>query len=199
MSTATPEPPVAPKRYAPADLLEMDDAVRFELVDGQLVERDVSTESSAVAARIARLIGNVVDERGLGIVAGAGCGYQCFGDVLDDGNRIRKPDVSFISAGRLTQEQYQAGHTPIAPDLAVEVVSPNDIAADLDTKVEEYLSAGVRLVWVVYPQTKTVSIYGEQGFHTRLREQDELTAGDVIPDFKCLVAEVFPVFAMDER
>jgi Uma2 family endonuclease len=199
MSTATPEPPVATKRYAPADLLEMDDAVRFELVDGELVERNVSTESSAVAARIIRLIATVVDEHELGVVVSTDCSYQCFRDVLTDRDRIRKPDVSFISAGRLTQEQYQAGHTPIAPDLAVEVVSPNDIAADLDTKVEEYLSAGVRLVWVVYPQTKTVSIYGEQGFHTRLRGQDELTAGEVIPDFKCLVAELFPVFAMDER
>lgn len=179
------------KCYTPDDLLEMEDAARFELVDGQLVERNVSTESSAVAVWLSHLLGNVVYPGDLGTLAGADCSYLCFSDILTDKDRIRKPDVSFITAGRLDEEDYQAGHTPIAPDLAVEVVSPNDKISDLHEKIAEYLKAGVRLIWVVHPRVRTVDIYRIDGTVARLTENDELSGEDVIAGFMCRVGDLF--------
>jgi Uma2 family endonuclease len=181
-----------PKRFTPDDLLAMDDAVGFELVNGQLVERAVSTESSAIGVRIARMLDTVVEEHELGLVVGADCSFQCFEDVLPDRNRIRKPDVAFIAAGRLTEELYQAGHTPIAPDLAVEVISPNDNATELNSKIEEYLLAGVQLVWVVYPASRTVDVFRPGANASHLHEADELSGEEVIPGFQCEVAKLFP-------
>lgn len=179
------------KCYTPDDLLEMEDAARFELVNGQLVERNVSTESSAIAMRVGRLLGNVVDPNDLGVLAGADCSYLCFSDILTDKDRIRKPDVSFIAAGRLDDAEYQEGHTPIPPDLAVEVVSPNDKISDLDEKIAEFLQAGVRLIWVLHPRVRTVDVYRADGTVGRLTENDQLTGEDVIEQFSCRVGDLF--------
>ena len=199
MSTVLAEPVLQQPRVTPQDLLERDDAVRFELVNGRLVERNVSTESSVVAVRISRLLDVYVDANQLGVVAGSDCSFQCFYDVLLDRDRIRKPDVSFIAAGRLTEEQYRAGHTPIAPDLAVEVVSPNDNDAELDEKIEDYLAAGVHLIWVVRPRTKTVTTYHQDGSSQRLRATDKLSGEGVVPGFECLVADLFPTIRADAK
>lgn len=90
-------------------------------------------------------------------------------------------------------DQFEAGHIQVAPDLAVEVVSPNDNHQDLMQKLEDYFSAGIPLVWVVEPELRSVTIY-EQGGETirRLREADELTGGDVLPGFRCVVGQLFP-------
>jgi Uma2 family endonuclease len=81
------------------------------------------------------------------------------------------------------------GHCPIAPDLAVEVVSPNDTAYEIDEKVREFLDAGVPLVWVVNPEQRTVEIHRANGFGTILRENDEISGEDVIPGFRCRVGD----------
>ena len=97
---------------------------------------------------------------GLGWVLDSEAGYPCFDD---DPRTIRKPD-----------ERIPEGHIRIPPDLAVEVVSPNDTAYEVDAKVQEYLSAVVPLVWVVNPQTRSVHIYQGSGPVQRLQEDDEL-------------------------
>ena len=191
MSTVLEEPVLQQPRVTSQELLEREDAVRFELVDGQLVERNVSTESSVVGMNIGRLLGNYVFDNRLGKVAGSDCSFRCFYDVLLDCDRIRKPDVSFIAAGRLSNEHYLAGHTPIAPDLAVEVVSPNDNAAELNDKIEDYLAAGVRLIWIVWPKTKSVMTYHQGVSGQRLKATDKLSGEDVLPGFECLVADLF--------
>ncbi len=193
MSTVLEEPVLKQSRVTSQDLLERSDAVRFELVDGQLVERNVSTESSAVAMKIGWVLGNHVFSNRLGILAGSDCSFRCFYDVLSDRDRVRKPDVSFIATGRLTGVQYRTGHTPIAPDLAVEVVSPNDNAAELNEKIEDYLAAGVRLVWIVHPQSKSVTTHHQDGSSQRFWATDLLSGEDVLPGFECLVADFFPI------
>ena len=193
MATVLEEPVLQQPRVTSQELLERDDAVRFELVDGRLIERNVSMESSAVGVRVGCVLSGFVDDNQLGIVAGAGCSYRCFSDVLADRDRIRKPRVSFIAAGRLTEEQYRAGHTPIAPDLAVEVIAPNDSADEIDEKIEDYLAAGVRLIWVVCPRTRTVTTYHQDGSSQRLRATDKLSGEGVVPGFEYLVADLFPV------
>jgi Uma2 family endonuclease len=176
-------------RYTPDDLLEMPDAVQYELVDGRLVERNMSALSSLVAMQFGRRIGNYADEAGAGDVFGPDCSYQCF---RDDPGKVRKPDVSFITRGRLPVGQLIRGHVRIAPDLAVEVISPNDLYTGIDEKVEEYREAGVRLIWVVNPGTRTVLVHRGDGTTLRLTENAELSGEDVLPGFRCRVSDLFP-------
>lgn len=177
-------------RYTPDDLLAMPDGDRYELVDGELVERDMSGLSSEVARKLAGRAGMFADEQGLGHTFGPDCGYQCF--PFDPG-RVRGPDASFIRADRISAEELESGHISVAPDLAVEVISPNDQAFELNRKIEEYLRAGVRLVWVIDPLSRTVDVYRPQGSDNRLREHDELSGEDVLPGFRCPVRELFPI------
>ena len=136
-----------------------------------------------------RLIADFAEPHGLGWAFPADCGYQCFPDAPD---KVRKPDASFIQRGRLPGEQLHEGHVRIAPDLAVEVVSANDLFDEVEIKVGEYLGAGVRLVWVVNPRTRTGQVYRADGSVTRLREGDELSGEDVLPGFRCRVHDLFP-------
>ena len=80
----------------------------------------------------------------------------------------------------------------IPPDLVVEVISPHDLAEAVDTKVEEYLRAGVRLVWVVHPVAQVVQIYRSNGSLEGRRVHQELDGEDVLPGFLCPVRDLFP-------
>lgn len=80
----------------------------------------------------------------------------------------------------------------IPPDLIVEVVSPNERAGDVETKVGEYLEAGVRLVWVAYPDTKSVHVHTHAGSGVILGPKATIDGGDVLPGFSALVAALFP-------
>ena len=83
------------------------------------------------------------------------------------------------------------GFMPIPPDLAVEVVSPNDLAYDVANKIEEYLKNGFSLIWIVYPSTRTVSIHRADGTVSLLHENDEISGESALPEFKCKVADFF--------
>ena len=181
--------PVMAQRYTPEDLLTMPDGHRFDLVDGHLVERHMGAESSWIALQINRLLGNYVATSQGGLVLGPDCGYQIF---PDEPNRVRFPDGSFIRSGRVPHNAPPRGHVRIVPDLVIEVVSPNDLAWEVDLKVTEYLQAGVPLLWVFYPDTRTVSVYRASGKTARLSAEDTLSGEDVLPGFTCPVAEVFP-------
>jgi Uma2 family endonuclease len=104
---------------------------------------------------------------------------------------VRKPDVSFIRVGRLPGEKAPEGHTRIPPDLAVEVVSPKDLAYEVTDHVEDYLKADVRLVWVIDLHVRTVLIYRLDGSISGLREKDELDGEAVVVGFRCPVRELF--------
>ncbi len=174
--------------YTPEELLRMPDGDRYELVDGHLVERAMGAESSRVGVIILRLIDTHASANRLGLVFGMDCGYQCF---PGQPNRLRYPDGSFIARGRLPGDRPPEGHVPIAPDLSVEVVSPNDIASDLEQRIEDFLRAGVCLLWVIYPNTRRVMVFRPGGNVTRLTETEELTGEEVLPGFRCPVAGIF--------
>jgi Uma2 family endonuclease len=176
-------------RYTPEDLLEMPDAVEYELVDGRLVERNMSALSSRVGVKLSRRLDAYAEDANLGDVFGADCSYQCF---PDDPDKVRKPDVSFIQRGRLPTGQLIRGHVRVAPDLTVEVVSPNDRYTSLDDQVEDYREAGVRLIWIVNPGTRTVVVHRADGTISRLTESDDLSGEDVLPGFRCRVSDLFP-------
>jgi|AP95_1055475.scaffolds.fasta_scaffold177033_1 Uma2 family endonuclease len=176
-------------RHTAEDLLTMPDAVSYELVDGELLERNMGAVSSWVAAQLIELLNAHVRQQRAGWVLSTDGSYQCFGD---DQDRVRKPDVSFICRGRLPDEALPQGHVQLAPDLAVEVVSPNDRYLEVQAKVAEYLAAGVRLVWVIDPDNRTVivrALGADQPME--LHDGDELTGSDVLPEFRCPVAGLF--------
>ncbi len=176
----------------PDDLLTQPDAIRFELVDGHLVERNMGMESSKVAGQILGLIWLFLRSSRLGHLFGPDAGYQCF---VDDPRKVRKPDVSFVAAGRLPGDRAPTGYCLIAPDLAIEVISPSDVFYDVEEKIAEYLNAGVKRVWVVNPQRRTVSIHrppgSGQGAVTALSEADKIGGEDVLPGFEASVKEFF--------
>jgi Uma2 family endonuclease len=175
-------------RHTPEDLLTMLDGDRFELVNGELVERKRGWDSSWIGGQLYTILNLYCKENRAGRVAPADASYQCFPDAP---NLVRRPDVSFIRWGRLPGGKRPRGHCPIAPDLAVEVVSPNDLYSEVEEKVAEYRRAGVRLVWVVHPPTRTVRVHRLDGTVTDLTEADELSGEDVIPGFHCAVRDLF--------
>jgi Uma2 family endonuclease len=184
MSTVT-----SPPRYTPGDLLKMPDGDRYELVNGQLVERTMSAWSSYVGGELHARVRDYCQTNKAGWPLPEGTSYQCF---RDNPSCVRKADVSFIEASRMSLAQATAeGYLTIVPDLAVEVLSPNDLAYEVDEKVQEFLRAGARLVWVVNPQAHTVEVHRPRGTGTILRETDELDGEDVLPGFRCRVGDLF--------
>lgn len=177
-----------PRVFTPEDLLSMPDGDRYELVDGRLVERAMGFESSWIGGRVFSALSAHCDARSLGWVLPADASYQCFPDASD---KVRKPDVSFINRGRLPDERPPTGHCRIAPDLAVEVISPNDLFAEVGEKVQEYLEAGVRLVWVVNPSTRFVHVHRPDGRASDLSGDDQVSGEDVVDGFSCRVADLF--------
>jgi Uma2 family endonuclease len=177
------------KTYTPEDLLAMPDRKKYELVAGHLVERPMSRLSSWVGGQVYTLLNIFVAERQSGWVWPADQGYACYPDAP---GKVRFPDVSFIRKERLPDALTSEGYTHIPPDLAVEVLSPNELAYEVENKVLEYLNAGVALVWVINPEARTVYIHRGDGSVGWLREEDELSGEDVVPGFRCHVAVLFP-------
>ncbi len=181
-------------RFTPEELDRLPDAVNYELVGGQLVERHMGSESSSIAAAIVHVLLSFVKSRRLGHAFTTDCGYQCF---PDDPDKLRKPDVSFVARGRLPDDRPPAGYIRIAPDLAVEVLSPGDLASEVEEKVRDYLAAGVKLIWIVSPNTKTVRIHrpatSKLGPAGALTEVDTISGEEVLPGFECSVAEFFQI------
>jgi Uma2 family endonuclease len=170
-------------------LLASDARGRFELVDGQLEEVNVSNLSVVVGASLLVRLTVFCKEHTLGEVLGADSYYQCFPQGI---RKARKPDVSFISHPRLPADWLEAGFFTIAPDLVVEVLSTNDTAYEVDRKITDYLSVGVRLIWEVNPVERTVMVHRLDGTVQKLHDQDPLRGENVIPGFQCKVADFLP-------
>jgi Uma2 family endonuclease len=178
----------APSPLTAVDLLRHPDGKRYELIRGQLVEREMSSKSTWAGLEIGSEIRNYVKRRKLGWTFGADQGFTCFDDV----GMVRKPDVSFIALDRYSQDEFEEdGFCSVAPDLVVEVVSRNDITYDVEQKRDLWLNAGVRLVWIVNPQQKTVGIYTKNDRWVVLRPTDTLDGGDVLPGFSLPLADLF--------
>ncbi len=177
-------------RYSAADLLQMPDGDHYELVDGELVETDMGGKSSWVGLEVAARLREFARKRRGSFVFPEGAGYRCF---PDNPEKVRRPDASFIDTGRLPGAVPPEGYILVPPDLAVEVISPNDSYYHVEKKVDEYLEAGVRMVWIVNPDNRTVRVVTRgQKEIVQLGPDDELTGGDVLPGFSCRVAEFFP-------
>ena len=123
----------------------------------------------------------------MGVVFGAETGFW----TERNPDTVRAPDAAFVSNERLPAEGLPRGYFQGAPDLAVEVVSPGDSAAEVRGKAEEWLQAGARLVWLVYPESRAVTVFRSREDVRTLASTDELTGEPVLPGFRCRVEELF--------
>ena len=173
------------------DLLLMtqgDTGKRYELVEGELWEMPpAGGYHGNVAFTIASIIGAYIRGKNLGVGFTAETGFV----TRRDPDSVRAPDVAFVSKERLAQGRAPDGFVQIAPDLAVEVVSPSDSAAAVYVKVEEYFAAGARLVWVVHPDTRSVTVHHSPGESKTLREGDALDGEPVFKGFQVRVRDLF--------
>jgi len=180
---------LATAAYTPEDLLAMPESKGFELVDGDLVETNVSTLSSWVGGEAFGRLREHVRPNDLGTLWPADCGLQCY---AEDPGRVRRPDVMFIGRDRYPLGKLTEGYLREVPDLVVEVVSPNDLATEVDRKVAEYIEAGVRLIWVINPEARIVRVHRGDRSAAWLNEDQELSGEAVVPGFRCLVRDLFP-------
>src|SRR6185436_868010 len=153
---------------------------RTELVKGVLVVREpAGYRHGEVAANLLVVIGGFVRERGLGHVLAAETGFK----LESDPDTVRAPDVAFVQRDRIPASQR--GFAALAPDLAVEVLSPDDRPGEVLEKVGDWLKAGVKLVWVVDPVRLLARVYRADGTESLLAADDALDGEDVLPGFLC--------------
>jgi len=162
------------------------DGSQQELVQGEIVTMPPPGGRHGVCCqKVGRRVANFVDDNRRGTVTSNDTGFISERDP----DTVRGPDVSYWSKERLPE--VLDGYIEVPPDLAVEVISPSDVFSRIQRKIREYLARGVRLVWVVDPEGRCVTVYRRQGQATIL-EQNEILAGEeVLPGFSCLVAELF--------
>ncbi len=161
---------------------------RQELIRGAVVTMSLAGgEHGEVALEIGSLIRNHVKPRKLGKVYAAETGFI----VERDPDTVRGADVAFVSNERLARITNPRKHIPFGPDVAVEVRSPNDRDDEVEEKVGVWLAAGRLLVWVVDPESRTVVVHRTGTDPVTLHEDQEIDGGDVIPGFRCRVADFF--------
>jgi Uma2 family endonuclease len=169
-----------------ADLLYFVERDRLcELVDGTLVEKPVGYDEAIIATNLTIRLGAHVERTDAGALSGADSTLR-----MSSSGRVRLPDVAFVSKERLPQKR---GRVPtLAPDLAVEVLSETNTAAEMEQKLREYFGSGTRLVWIIDPPTRTVAVYHAAGRPSRvLVESDALEGEEVIPGFAMPVTDLF--------
>ena len=161
---------------------------RTELVRGDLiVMAPAGGRHGHVAHKVALRVGTHALERSLGRVFAAETGFL----LRRDPDTVRAPDVAFVAAERLGIEEIPAGFLKVAPDLAVEVVSPGDSGTAVRNKVTDWLAAGTRLVWVVYPETRSIVAHRPDHPARELHDTEVLTGTPVFTDFAIPVRDLF--------
>jgi Uma2 family endonuclease len=163
------------------EFLEFDDN-GLELVDGEIQESCMGAESAYIATEIVARVREHVKANRLGLVIGDSAGLTLWPESPD---RVRKPDGMYFANGHLPGNRVPKGWITVPPDLAIEVVSPHDRAVVLDEKVKQYLAGGVRLIWVIYPETRSAHVY-------RGRTVTPVFDGeDVLPGFRLPLGAFF--------
>jgi len=177
-----------PAVLEPEDLLRMPDGDRYELIDGRPKEKVMGAKADEIGGLILTQFNNFIRPNKLGRAYPSQTGFQCFPGRP---KLMRMPDASFVLAGRLPNDRSPEGYIKIAPDIVVEVVSPNDTYEEVAVRIADFKSAAVRLIWVVSPETKTVLIRRLDGTCAEVGESGSLSGEDVLPGFTCTVAELF--------
>ena len=171
------------------ELLVMpDDGFSYELIKGELIRMPPPGHiHGRVTMRIAGPLYQYVLSNNLGIVYAAETGFL----IHQNPDTVRAPDAAFVEQRRVDSAVEGEGYWVGAPDLAVEVVSPSDSVGYVEDKVEQWIEAGSRLVWVISPKLRTVTVYRSLANITILTEKDTLDGNDVLSGFRIRVEEIF--------
>jgi len=182
------EPPTSAGLVTAEELLYLNlPDKQTELVRGRLIVREPpGYQHGLVAFAIGARIGEFVRQHKLGVVVAAETGFKLFSNP----DTVRAADAAFVSGDR-APDPPPLGYAALAPDLAVEVVSPNDRAGEVQGKVSDWLTGGSRLVWVIDPVRRRAVIYRADGSVALLSEHDALDGEDVLPGFGCPLAELW--------
>jgi Uma2 family endonuclease len=190
MGTATTLTGISPEEF-----LQMDDP-GYELCDGALEERNVSMLSSRTEAHLVRKVLEHVEANELGEVFSSSLGLQIF--PLRP-RRIPRADLVFISDERLAQVNLEKdGFLTVAPELVAEIVSRHDSATNLEGKIEDYLSAGVSLIWVIYPELRSARVHRADGSSSLVAPGGSLDGEAVLPGFRCSLESILPEMVASE-
>jgi Uma2 family endonuclease len=171
------------------ELLRMpDDGYRYELVRGELRKMaPAGYLHGRIAINITTPLDRHVRTHNLGVVCAAETGFK----LASNPDVVRAPDVAFIRRERVEEVGDVEGYWPGAPDLAVEVISPSDTYADVQEKVVDWIEAGTRMILLVMPRKRTVTIYRSLTDIVMLTEHETLDGADVVPGWKLPVRELF--------
>ena len=180
---------IAQKPVTAEELFEMPNTfVRRELVRGEVrTMAPAGNVHGRVAVNLTVPLGKHVQENNLGLVFAAETGFK----IEEDPDTVRAPDVAFVRRGRVEEVGEVKGYWPGAPDLAAEVISPNDLYTEVEEKVSGWLEAGTRIVLIVNPRNGTVSVRRSGSDIVLLDEDSVLDAGDVIPGWSPPVRDIF--------
>ena len=179
---------VATKHYTLAEYEQMGSASdRFELIRGEL--REVAAAGKRLGAIGGRLMIRLgaAEQGRLGEFFTSDTGFV----VARNPDTLLMPDVSFVRADRLRPDDTWDGFVPFAPDLAVEVESPSNQEGEILEKTALYLSGGTQLAWLIRPRYKTITVFRPGAPEQVLNEDDTLDAGDLIPNFRLELADLF--------
>ena len=176
-------------RMTVAEFAALPDTSGLELDGGVVLAVGSGGLASWMAGRLHGGVSRFAQDRRLGWAFPQGTAFECFPPAA---SRVRKPDTSFVRAGRFPGEQLPEGFITLVPDLAAEVTSPNDMVGNVERKVRQYLAAGVRLIWVIIPETRDARVY-RPGRPSQGVEPDGFLDGeDVLPGFRLPLADLFP-------
>jgi Uma2 family endonuclease len=167
---------------------------KAELVRGELrVTPPQGGPHGTAASNLIFMLAMHVRQHALGRAFVDGIGYE----LVRLPRTVRVPDGSFVRADRLPESGIGPGLLKLAPDLAIEVLSPSETASELEEKVDDYLVSGTPLIWVVDPVRRTVMVVSTDAPVRYLHEVDTVDGANVIPGFSCLVADIFEGIARD--
>jgi len=157
----------------------------YEYIRGQFVKKERGgARRSGICSRLLFHLGMFVKENSLGEIYGPDANFAI-------GLNYRLPDISFISVEQFPLEGEPIGVWKINPDLAVEIISPNDIYSEIEDKIYEYFEAGVKRVWIIYSKNKTLTVYRSPTNVKILTENDNLTCEELLPNFRLALKEIF--------
>ena len=170
---------------ATAIALDEDFDKKYEIVDGQPEAKEMgSSLHSGVGTRLIIRLGGYVEAQKLGGVYGPDATFQI-------GANERMPDVSFVSAAHIPEEGETDQKWHIAPDLAIEVISPSESWVKVNHKIREYFAARVQQVWLISLELREVHIYDSPKAITVLSEDNDLINEVLLPGFRCRISELF--------
>ena len=180
----------APKLLTADDLLRLhSEGVHGELIRGELHETMPPGEQhGTIMADLTIMIGAFVKQHRLGRVTAGDAGVW----IERDPDTVRGPDIAFFSTERMQAGPPLPGYSVIIPDLVVEIVSPSDKSLEVYDKARMWISHGVRMVWVVQPESRTVEVHRSDVGVEVVAGEGELVGGDVLPGFSCPISEIFP-------